>query len=90
MDSFAYLMWRILKKLNQNRNANRLSVGVVGFMMMRVLFVIKKGGGFTIICREKEEDEEMKEGERRVACQVITKILLTTLLTYISDDLFHR
>jgi len=26
------------------------------------------GGGFTIICREKKEDEEMKEGERRVAC----------------------
>jgi hypothetical protein len=44
------------------------------------------GGGFTIICREKEEDEEMKEGERRVACQVITKILLATLPIYISDD----
>jgi hypothetical protein len=35
--SFAYLMWRILKKkkLNQNKDANILSVGMAEFMMMR-------------------------------------------------------
>jgi hypothetical protein len=55
MDSFAYLMWRILKKLNQNRNANRLSVGVVGFMMMRVLFVIKKEGDLLLFVEKKKK-----------------------------------
>jgi hypothetical protein len=35
--SFAYLMWRILKKkLNQNKDADILSVGVAEFIMMRV------------------------------------------------------
>jgi len=48
-------MWRILKKLNQNRNANRLSVGVVGFMMMRVLFVIKKEGDLLLFVEKKKK-----------------------------------
>jgi hypothetical protein len=55
MDSFAYLMWRILKKLNQNRNANRLSVRVVGFMMIRVLFVIKYEGDLLLFVEKKKK-----------------------------------
>jgi hypothetical protein len=34
-------MWRILKKLNQNKDAAKLNVGVVEFVVMGVWFVIK-------------------------------------------------
>ena len=33
--SFAYLMWRILKKKTQNRVVNRLSVRVAEFVIMK-------------------------------------------------------
>jgi len=34
MDNFAYLMWRILKALNENSDADRLSVGVARFVVI--------------------------------------------------------
>ena len=34
MGSSSYLIWRILKQINQNKDADKLSVGVVGFVMM--------------------------------------------------------
>jgi hypothetical protein len=40
MDEFAYLMWRIVfKKLDYDRDTNKLRVKVVIFVMMRVRFV---------------------------------------------------
>lgn len=32
MDKFAYLMWRVLKKLNQDWDTNRMLVREAGFM----------------------------------------------------------
>jgi len=34
-DSFAYLMWRILKKKTQNKVVNRLSVREAEFVIMK-------------------------------------------------------
>jgi hypothetical protein len=45
MNRFAYLIWRIFfKKLNQYRDSNRLSVGVIKFVIMRARFVTKLEG----------------------------------------------
>jgi hypothetical protein len=51
--------------LNQNRDIERLSVGVAEFVMMKTLFVTNEGG--VVFCRkekEEEEEEEMGEGGR--------------------------
>jgi hypothetical protein len=71
-DSFAYLIWKILKKkLNQNSDANKLNILVTEFMMIRVWFVIKYESLLLFIKKKKEQEQEMRKGKRGVACQVI-------------------
>jgi O-methyltransferase involved in polyketide biosynthesis len=61
MNRFAYLIWRIFfKKLNQYRDSNRLSVGVIKFVIMRARFVTKLEGVLFFTEKKRKEEEEMK------------------------------
>ena len=64
-DSFAYLIWKILKKkLNQNNDANKLNIEVTEFMMIRVWFVIKYEGLLLFIEKKKRTRTRNEEGEK--------------------------
>jgi hypothetical protein len=55
MGRFSYLMWRIfLKKLNENRNIDRLNIRVAGFVMIGARFVIKIRGEGVVFCIKKK------------------------------------
>jgi hypothetical protein len=62
----------IQKIWNQNRIANRFSVGVTRFVMMIASFVTKYVGIVCCFMQNEKEEEEMREEERRVVCQDIT------------------
>jgi hypothetical protein len=59
--------------LNQNTDADKLSIVVAAFVVGGSIHVLRFwGGGVVVCCREKcKEEEEMREGERRVDHQVI-------------------
>jgi hypothetical protein len=64
MGRFSYLMWRIfLKKLNENRNIDRLNIRVAGFVMIGARFVIKiRGEGVVFCIKKKRWGRERKRG----------------------------
>jgi hypothetical protein len=60
------------RKMNQNRDANRLSVRVVRFVMMRAWFVTKYGVLCVVFCKRRRRRKRNEGGGEGVVCQVIT------------------
>jgi hypothetical protein len=55
-------MWRILNKLNQNKDADKLKVRMTGFMMMKSCFVIKYKGDVCCFLYNKKKRKGRNEG----------------------------
>jgi len=68
------------KILNQNKEVDRLSVGVAGFMVIGVWFVIKWRGGLQLFA-DKNRGRRNNEGEGEGDCSLDYKFNITDRFT---------